>query len=68
MSIDSVALFPKQNSDASTKDSEPDREMEVEQPKPIQPLVRHLKDEEEHLHKGGSLKLTDFEVRGTLGS
>lgn len=68
MSIDSVALFPQQNSDTSTKDSDPDKEMEIEQPKPMQQSVRHLKDEEEHLQKVGSLKLTDFEVRGTLGT
>jgi len=50
------------------------RKAESEQPKsrtPVQPPtgpLRHLEDEEEHLHRGGTLKLTDFEVRGTLGT
>lgn len=42
--------------------------MDIEQEKPASAPLRHLEDEEEHLHKGGTLRLTDFEVRGTLGS
>jgi len=68
MSIDLAASVPEGNPDTSAKDSDSDQKMEIEQPKPIQPPVRHLKDEEEHLHKRGSLRLTDFEVRGTLGT
>ncbi|KAI0064693.1 Pkinase-domain-containing protein [Artomyces pyxidatus] len=33
---------------------------------PIPPPLRVLEDEEEHIHR--SLKLTDFEVKGTLGT
>ena len=33
----------------------------------VAPPVRHLEDEQSHVQKGGSLRLTDFEVKGTLG-
>ena len=28
---------------------------------------KHLEDEQSHLERGGKLKLTDFEIKGTLG-
>lgn len=31
------------------------------------PPIRHLEDEKSHVHRGDYLKLTDFEVKGTLG-
>jgi hypothetical protein len=31
------------------------------------PPMRHLEDEQSHVQKGGPLRLTDFEVKGTLG-
>jgi len=34
---------------------------------PPQPPLRHLADEHVHVERSGSLKLTDFEVKGTLG-
>lgn len=58
MSLDSAA--------PSLAESESEDKMEVE-PKPVLAPLRHLEDEEEHLHKGETLRLTDFEVRGTLG-
>lgn len=33
----------------------------------LQP-ARHLEDEQSHVQRGGSLRLTDFEVKGTLGA
>lgn len=46
-----------------------DDSMDVDQvaPEPVNPPVRHLEDEQSHVHRGGSLRLTDFEVKGTLG-
>lgn len=35
---------------------------------PRAPPARHLEDEQSHLEKRGALKLTDFEVKGTLGA
>ncbi|KAI0340490.1 cAMP dependent protein kinase [Trametopsis cervina] len=35
---------------------------------PAAPPIRHLEDEQSHVQKGGSLRLTDFEVKGTLGT
>ncbi|PSR71154.1 hypothetical protein PHLCEN_2v13000 [Hermanssonia centrifuga] len=32
------------------------------------PAFRHLEDEQSHVERNGSLKLTDFEVKGTLGT
>ncbi|KAI0703585.1 cAMP dependent protein kinase [Cytidiella melzeri] len=32
------------------------------------PPLRHLEDEQSHVQKGGPLRLTDFEVKGTLGT
>lgn len=32
------------------------------------PPIRHLEDEQSHVQRGGPLQLTDFEVKGTLGS
>ena len=38
----------------------------LELPKPAKPPVRVLDNEEEHVHR--SLRLQDFELRGTLGT
>lgn len=35
---------------------------------PRAPPARHLEDEKPHLEETGTLKLTDFEVKGTLGA
>ena len=35
---------------------------------PRGPPTRHLEDEQSHLERRGTLKLTDFEVKGTLGT
>lgn len=35
---------------------------------PRAPPARHLEDEKSHLEENGTLKLTDFEVKGTLGT
>ena len=52
----------------SLPDQEVDRDdgLPVQPVKPPQPPVRLLEDEEEHIHR--SLRLQDFEVRGTLGT
>jgi hypothetical protein len=44
--------------------------METEQVRPVtppRPPLRHLEDERVHTERSGLLKLTDFEVKGTLG-
>lgn len=41
--------------------------MEVDEPASARQPVRHLEDEQSHLHCG-TLRLTDFEVKGTLGA
>jgi hypothetical protein len=49
----------------------PLQEMEVEEPSPAsppRPPARLLEDEQVHVVKPGALKLTDFEVKGTLGA
>lgn len=71
MDVDTANSPQPQKSGTATKKQKADDKMQLEQPKPrtpIQPPLRHLEDEEEHLQKGGSLRLTDFEVRGTLGT
>ena len=48
-------------------ESAPDHDMDCEPPlQPTNPPVRLLDNEEEHIHR--SLRLQDFEVRGTLGT
>ncbi|GBE82373.1 cAMP dependent protein kinase [Sparassis latifolia] len=49
----------------------PEEAMDVDptlSPDSPRPPLRHLEDEQSHLEKKGTLKLTDFEVRGTLGT
>ena len=50
--------------------AQPGGTMEVDQPDTtqMQQPARHLEDEQSHVHRGGSLRLTDFEVKGTLGA
>jgi hypothetical protein len=63
---------PPRSPPHSLPESLPDQEMDrddglpVQPTKPPQPPVRLLDDEEEHIHR--SLRLQDFEVRGTLGT
>jgi hypothetical protein len=50
-------------------ESAPDHDMDLDCEPPLQPTnapVRLLDNEEEHIHR--SLRLQDFEVRGTLGT
>lgn len=49
--------------------SQPEGTMEVDQQDSLSsaPPARALEDEQSHVHRGGSLSLTDFEVKGTLG-
>lgn len=46
-----------------------DGSMDVDSLEPplTRPPARHLEDEQSHVHRDGSLRLTDFEVKGTLG-
>jgi hypothetical protein len=66
-------ISPPQSPPHSLLESAPDQEMDrddaaspVQPPAPANPPVRLLHEEEEHLHQ--SLRLQDFEVRGTLGA
>jgi hypothetical protein len=66
-------ISPPQSPPHSLPESAPDQEMDrddvaspVQPPASTIPPVRLLHEEEEHLHQ--SLRLQDFEVRGTLGA
>jgi hypothetical protein len=69
----SPAMSPPRSPPHSLPESTPDQEMDrddaaspVQPSAPANPPVRLLEDEEEHIHR--SLRLQDFEVRGTLGT
>ncbi|KAF8275236.1 kinase-like domain-containing protein [Lactarius quietus] len=60
---------PPHSPPQSLTESSPDHDMDRDCEPPLQttnPPVRLLDDEEEHIHR--SLRLKDFEVRGTLGT
>ena len=61
-------LSPPHSPPHSLTESAPDHDMDRDCAPPLQPTnpVRLLDDEEEHVHR--SLRLQDFEVRGTLGT
>jgi hypothetical protein len=61
-------LSPPHSPPHSLTESAPDHDMDRDCEPPLQPAnpVRLLDDEEEHVHR--SLRLQDFEVRGTLGT
>jgi hypothetical protein len=70
---DCSSISPPQSPPPSLLESTPDQEMDhddaaspVQPSPPTKPPVRLLDDEQEHLHQ--SLRLHDFEVRGTLGA
>lgn len=52
---------------AEAAQSEGQMEVDQDEAAPNRPPARHLEDEQSHLHRG-SLQLTDFEVKGTLGT
>ena len=59
---------PPHSPPTSITESAPDQDMDTDCEPPLQPTnppVRLLDNEEEHVHR--SLRLQDFEVRGTLG-
>lgn len=73
----SPCISPPRSPPHSLPESAPDQDVDVDMdrddlssfvhpPKPANPPVRLLDDEEEHLHR--SLRLQDFELRGTLGT
>jgi hypothetical protein len=70
----SPCISPPRSPPHSLSESAPDQDMDVlplelpkpELPKPAKPPVRVLDNEEEHVHR--SLRLQDFELRGTLGT
>jgi hypothetical protein len=58
---------PPHSLSESVPDQDADRDDGLPVPsKPVKPPVRLLDDEEEHIHR--SLRLQDFELRGTLGT
>ncbi len=60
---------PPHSPPQSVSESAPDHDMDLDCAPPLQsakPPVRLLDEEEEHVHR--SLRLQDFEVRGTLGT
>jgi len=67
----SPCISPPRSPPHSLPESAPDHDVDrddvssVQPPKPAKPPVRVLDDEEEHVHR--SLRLQDFELRGTLG-
>lgn len=70
-----VERQPRLSTEATTvaqtrqsKQSEATMEVDEPQPASTQPAARHLEDEQSHVQRGGSLRLTDFEVKGTLGT
>lgn len=73
VSVTQGAVSPLRLSTASRGAAEEipqaEESMDVDQValEPVRPPVRHLEDEQSHVHRGGSLRLTDFEVKGTLG-
>lgn len=68
----SPCISPPRSPPHSLPESLPDQEVDHDDGLPVQPVrppqppVRLLEDEEEHIHR--SLRLQDFEVRGTLGT
>ena len=68
----SPCISPPRSPPHSLPESVPDQEVDRDDELPVQPAkppqtpVRLLEDEEEHIHR--SLRLQDFEVRGTLGT
>jgi hypothetical protein len=68
---DSVVMSPESTTDSSASTSWHDpASMQVEGQRPStppRPPARLLEDEQVHVAKAGVLKLTDFEVKGTLG-
>ena len=63
-------LYPEAGPRRQSRNRGSDERMDVDIVRPPssspRPPARHLEDEPTHIHKG-SLKLTDFEVKGTLG-
>jgi hypothetical protein len=68
----SPCTSPPRSPPHSLSESAPDQDMDHDDVLPLQPSipakppVRLLDDEEEHIHR--SLRLQDFELRGTLGT
>jgi hypothetical protein len=68
----SPCMSPPRSPPHSLSESAPDQDMDCDDVLPLQPSipakppVRILDDEEEHIHR--SLRLQDFELRGTLGT
>jgi hypothetical protein len=68
----SPCISPPRSPPHSLLESAPDQDMDrddvlpLDLPKPAKPPVKLLDNEEEHIHR--SLRLQDFELRGTLGT
>lgn len=65
----SRTLLPEASSRRASRSADLGDAMVVDvrtSPASPRPAARHLEDEQPHAHRG-SLKLTDFEVKGTLG-
>ncbi|KAL0947367.1 hypothetical protein HGRIS_013483 [Hohenbuehelia grisea] len=68
--VSDFAPPPSEGASISTDDWQEFGEMQVEPttPESSQIAARLLEDERSHVYRSGTVKLTDFEVKGTLGS